>query len=303
MDDLRLLRTFREVALRGSFSAAAEALAYSQPAVSQQIARLERDAGARLLERSARGLRLTAAGEVVLRHTERLLRQLAAVEAELAEVREGARGRVRVASFPSAAGTLVARAFGAIRRARPGIEATVSIALPPAAIELLRRGEVDVAVSQEGGFGEDPDHSGLHVEHVLDDPLHAVLPPDHPLATRRSIALADLAGEPLVLAHVPGTAVAENLIVRAFREAGVEPVVAQRSEDHFAIEGLVASGMGVALLPGLARVGSRADLVTRPLRGRAPRRGVLAVSADPPAAPTRAMLDALREAAAHYAVA
>src|SRR3954468_22257172 len=101
MDDLHLLRVFREVALRGSFSAAAGALAYTQPAVSQQIARLERQLGVRLIHREPKGLRLTQAGDVVLRHTERLLSQIAEADAELDDLRAGIRGQVRIGSMPT----------------------------------------------------------------------------------------------------------------------------------------------------------------------------------------------------------
>src|ERR671917_585599 len=118
MDDLRLLKGLRGVALRGSFPAAAEALSYSQPAVSQQIARLEAQAGVKLIEREPKGVRLTAAGEALVRHTERILAQLAAAQAELADIAASARGQLRVAAFPSAAGTIVARAVSAFRHLR-----------------------------------------------------------------------------------------------------------------------------------------------------------------------------------------
>src|SRR3712207_448266 len=122
MLDLRLLTTFREVALRGSFSAAADALAYTQPAVSQQVARLERQAGARLIDRRPSGLRLTQAGEVLLGHTETVLAELADAQDALRDVVAGARGRVRLACFPTASGTFVSRAISAFRRERPGVD-------------------------------------------------------------------------------------------------------------------------------------------------------------------------------------
>src|SRR4051812_35133639 len=153
MDDLRLMRVFREVALRGSFSGAAEALAYTQPAVSQQVARLESQVGVRLIDREPKGLRLTPAGEVLLRHTETVLAQLAEARAELAEVAEGARGRVRVASMPSASGTFVGPALAAFRRERPRVDATLDIALPPEAVDRVRSGDVEIGISQEDGFG------------------------------------------------------------------------------------------------------------------------------------------------------
>src|SRR3954470_21654126 len=116
MDDLRLLKVLREVALRGSFSAAAEALSYSQPAVSQQIARLEAQAGVELLERRHKGIGLTPAGEGLVRHTERILAQLAEAQAELTEIASSARGRLRIASVATAGGAIGAPAGSGFRR-------------------------------------------------------------------------------------------------------------------------------------------------------------------------------------------
>src|SRR3954451_10941999 len=127
MDDLRLLKVLREVALRGSFSAAAEALSYSQPAVSQQIARLEVQAGVKLIEREPKGVRLTPAGAALVRHTERILAQLADAQAELIETPTSARGRLRIASFATAAGTIVPLAVSALRRLRPGVEVDLKL--------------------------------------------------------------------------------------------------------------------------------------------------------------------------------
>jgi DNA-binding transcriptional LysR family regulator len=298
MDDLHLLKVFREVALRGSFSAAAEALAYTQPAVSQQIARLERQLGARLIDREPKGLRLTQAGDVVLRHTERLLSQIAEADAELDDVRAGTRGQVRIGSMRTTSGTFVPRAVSAFRRERPGIDLDLRVELPPVAVASLRRGDLEIAISQESGFGTDPDVSGLHVEHLVDDPLYAVLPADHALATRKAIALKDLAPDPLILMNLTGTSVDDNVVMRAYREAGVEPEILHTFDDHFSIVGLVAAGMGVALLPGLALAATRGDVAVRPLRGKPPRRRILAVTADPPTPATQAMIDALRDAAA-----
>src|SRR3954462_10847647 len=106
MDDLRLLKVLREVALRGSFSAAAEALSYSQPAVSQQIARLEAQTGVKLLDRQPKGIKLTPAGEALVRHTERILAQLAEAQAELTEIASSARGRLRPGGSAPAGGPI-----------------------------------------------------------------------------------------------------------------------------------------------------------------------------------------------------
>src|SRR5215207_2784848 len=148
MHDLRLLSILREVALRGSFSAAAEALDYTQPAVSQQIARLEKHVGVKLIEREPRGIRLTPAGEVLVRHTERILAQLAAADEELLEVAAQARGRLRIGSFATAAGTVVPRAVAAFRPLRPAIEVDISLLEPEESVPAVRRGDIEIAITE-----------------------------------------------------------------------------------------------------------------------------------------------------------
>jgi DNA-binding transcriptional LysR family regulator len=300
MDDLRLLKVLREVALRGSFSAAAEALSYSQPAVSQQIARLEAQAGVKLLDRQPKGIKLTPAGEALVRHTERILGQLAAAQAELSEIATSARGKLRLGAFATAAGTIVPRAVSEFRRLRPGVEVDLQLIDPPMSILALRRGELDLVITEEGGFAGDPDLSGLGVERLMDDVLYASLPADHPLATRRAISLADLKDEEWMLVGLSGTCADSNIVLRACEEAGFEPRVGYTSDDYFAIQGLVASGMGVALVPGLALASTREDVAVRPLRGRPPYRRIGAVSAPDPVGPVAVMLDCLREAAEEY---
>ena len=300
MDDLRLLKVLREVALRGSFSAAADALSYSQPAVSQQIARLEAQAGVKLIERLSKGVRLTPAGEALVRHTERILAQLADAQAELTEIASSARGRLRVASFATAAGTIVPRAVSAFRHQRPGVEVDLQLMDPPESVPALRRGDVDLAIIEEGGFEADPALSGLGVERLMDDVLYAALPADHPLATRRAIALADLADEDWMLVGLRGTCADTNIVLRACSQAGFEPRIAYTSDDYFAIQGLVASGMGVALVPGLALASTRDDVAVRPLRGRPPYRRIGAVFPPDATGPTAVMLDSLRDAVEEY---
>ena len=206
MHDLRLLTVLREVALRGSFSAAAEALAYTQPAVSQQIARLEKQVGVKLIEREPRGIRLTPAGEVLVRHTERVMAQLAAADEELQEVATMARGRLRIGSFATAAGTIVPRAVAAFRHLRPAIEVDISLLEPEESVPAVRRGDIEIAITEEGGFSGDTDTTGLEVEHLLDDHMWVSLPADHPLATRHAIELSELRDEDWMFACLTGTA-------------------------------------------------------------------------------------------------
>ena len=187
MYDVRLLQVLREIALRGSFSAAAEALNYTQPAVSQQIARLERQTGVTLVDRTSRGIRLTAAGQVLLRRTERVLAELQAAEDELGELAAEARGRLRVAAFSTAAGTIVPEAVALFREQRPAVEVELHLLDPPVSLPMLQRGELEVALTEIRGFSQEVSLDGLTVQHLFDDPLHVSLPGGHPLATRDSV--------------------------------------------------------------------------------------------------------------------
>jgi DNA-binding transcriptional LysR family regulator len=302
MHDLRLLNVLREVALRGSFSAAAESLAYTQPAISQQIARLEKHVGVKLIEREPRGVRLTPAGEVLVRHTERVMAQLAAADEELQDVAAQARGRLRIGSFATAAGTIVPRAVAAFRPLRPAIEVEISLLDPDESIPAVRRGDLEIAITEEGGFESEVDTGGLQIEHLLDDHMWVSLPVDHPLATRPTVDLIDLRDEDWMFACLSGTCADSNVVLRACRDAGFQPRIAYQSDDYFAIQGLVASGMGVALIPGLGLASTRDDVAVRPVKGRPPHRRVAAVTASEPtggAIPT--MLECLRDAGALYA--
>ena len=156
MLDVKQLRVLKEVAEHGSFSSAAAALSYSQPAVSQQIAALERHAGARLLDRTSRGVRLTDAGRALVGHTDAILARLADAEAELEAIRELRGGQIRLASFPTGGASLIPVATAAFRRRHPGIDISLSVAVMEGAVERLKTGEVDVALLVEPGFGPEP---------------------------------------------------------------------------------------------------------------------------------------------------
>src|SRR6476469_4327141 len=146
MLDVRRMRVLREVAAQGSFSAAAEALSFTQSAVSQQVAALEREAGAKLVERGARGIRLTPAGEALVSHADVILARLDDAEHELAAIAGLKGGRLRVASFQSAGATLVPRALAEFHRRHQEVDLIASTAELGEARDLLRAGEIDVAI-------------------------------------------------------------------------------------------------------------------------------------------------------------
>lgn len=297
VDDLRLLRVLREVASRGSFSAAADVLGYTQPAVSQQIARLEKLAGVRLLHRDARHVQLTPAGEVLVRRTDRILAEVAAAEAELGEVAAEARGRLRIGSFSTAAGTIVPQAIARFRTLRPAVDVQLRLVDPPESIPAVRRGDLEIAITEEAGFSGEVDTTGLRQERLLEDPLYAALPLRHPAARDPTVALADLADEDWIIVEGIDYCGDGNVVRDACRAAGFEPRALQAAHDYFAILGLVASGMGVALVPGLALVTARDDVAIRPLAGPPPRRRIGAVTAPgEPAGALATMLESLRAA-------
>jgi DNA-binding transcriptional LysR family regulator len=288
------LTVLREVARRGSFSGAAEALSYTQSAVSQQIATLEAETGVTLLERHPRGVRPTAAGEALLEHTEGILARLQAAEAELAAIAGLRGGALRMASFPSAGATLMPAAIARFRRLYPDVELTLAEGEPEEVAPRLHAGRYDLALLFE--FGE-PTLAEASV-HLLDDPMHLVLPREHPLARKRELRLPDLHAEAWV--QTSRASACARYVVRACHSAGFEPNVAFESDDYQTVQGLVAAGVGVALIPALALSGARDDIAVRSLSPHPPVRDVLA------ALPSRArvvpaahaMLDVLRDVAA-----
>jgi molybdate transport repressor ModE-like protein len=295
MLDVRRLRVLREVAARGSFSAAADALHFTQSAVSQQIAALEREAGMPLVERRARGVRLTQAGEALVRHTDVILARLADAEAELEAIAGLRGGRVRLASFPSAGATIAPAAIARFRERHPSVDVSLVMAEPPEGADKLRGGEVDIALLIETPWETAVD-DGFDRQVLLDDPMYVCLPRAHPRATKARLRLEDLVDEAWLLGTT-GTCPDASMFLRSCERAGFEPRIAFHSDDYLAIQGFVAAGMGVSFIPDLALVTVRDDVVIRELAPRAPARRIVAASLEggyrSPA--TVAMLDILAD--------
>jgi DNA-binding transcriptional LysR family regulator len=276
MFDARLLSVFREVATRGSFSDAATALSFTQPAISQQIARLERQLGTQLLVRDARGVTLTPGGEVLLRHAETVLAQLRLAEAEVQALTGVERPRLRVGAFPSAAREHHAAGAGRAAHVASGADVAMRVVEDVEALEALRRGELDVAMVLDSELMPRELPAGIEAVHVLDDPLLVALPYSHRLAARSAISLADLRDDEWMVCGVGGTCIDSNVILRACDTAGFEPRIAFETDDYSAIMGMVASGMGWRdPLPG-AGVGARGHrhpaVARRPPAAPGPRR-------------------------------
>jgi DNA-binding transcriptional LysR family regulator len=276
MLDVRRLRVLCEVARAGSLAGAADALNYSPSAVSQQIATLEREVGMALVERRSRGIILTEAGRTLVEHAEAVFARLQVAEEALAEIARGRGGMLRMAAFPTVAGTVLPKAAAAFRAAHPEVQLKVTEAGPGRSIALLREGRLDLALTVD----RPADERGVEVFHLFDDPVQLAVPADHRLAGAGETRLQDLAGETWV--DVPPANADSNLLVRACARVGFVPDVAFESDDYDVIRELVATGVGIALLPDLARrpPDDRVALVS--LGPDAPRRAIQAAARPAP---------------------
>jgi len=292
------LKILKEVAHRGSLSAAADALSYTQSAVSQQIAALEAETGMTLLERHPRGVSLTAAGQTLVGHAEGILARLESAEAALSAIAGLRGGRLRMASFPTAGATLMPLAIATFRARYPDVELTLTEGEPEQITPRLRAGELDLALLFE--FGQSSHADGITRVELLEDPLYLALPRDHALAGKRKLRLEDLHEEAWV--QTSSSSPCARHVVRSAHAAGFEPRVSFESDDYQTVQGLVAAGVGVALIPELALTVLREDISIRALSPHPPARQVIAATPPGarllPAAP--AMLAVLEEAATRY---
>ncbi|MDO0926179.1 LysR family transcriptional regulator [Streptomyces sp. TG1A-8] len=249
MIEARHLRVLRAVAATGSFSAAGRELGCTQPAVSQQMKALEASVGTPLLVRGGREMRLTQAGETLVRHASGILAGLTAAEEEVAAIAGLRAGRVRLVSFPSGSSTLVPTALAALRAAHPGTRVSLEEAEPPRSAELLREGDCDLALAfRYEGAAVTEDWDDLIVRPLLTDRLIALVPERHRLARAESVALGELAREP----WIAGCPRCRGQLVAACESAGFTPRIDFATDDYPAVVGLVGAGLGVAVLPQLA---------------------------------------------------
>jgi molybdate transport repressor ModE-like protein len=274
MIDARRLRVLREVAQQGTLAAAADALHLTPSAVSQQLAALEREVGQPVIERNGRGVRLTGAAEVLVRHANVVLAQLEAAEADVAAFAEGIVGTVRVAGFATALGELVAPAVVALRASHPRLTLTVEELEAPECFLALARGDVDIAISMASR--QAPEDPRFARRALLADTLDAVLPAGHALADREEIPLAELAGEDFV--GPPQGTSCHDVTVTGCAAAGFTPAFRHRTLDFHTAMALAAAGLGVTLVPRLGQAAVPAGAIVRPLSHPAPARHVFAAT-------------------------
>jgi DNA-binding transcriptional LysR family regulator len=333
MLDATRLRVLVAIARHGSVTAAAQALNYAQPSISHHMARLESETGAKLMERSGRGIRLTDAGRLLAERAEEILGRLDAAEAELAAHLGLRQERVRLAAFGSALGTLGAAAGSALRADRAITDVSLVQAEPADAVRMLRVGQVDVALVFRYFDASDspddlhpgapihdtsglPDRGDLHYRPVLDEPVYLITPTANPRppsaiphapparalgppgrAQAAANMLADYAGH----RWIAGCERCQDFLLRLCRSAGFSPDIAVTTDDYAAAQALVAAGLGVAILPGLALRAMRHPGVTA-TKIPGSTRQVLAITYGVPPEPlaATALLAALASAAAMF---
>jgi molybdate transport repressor ModE-like protein len=330
MLDVTRLRVLVAIARHGSVTAAARALNYAQPSISHHIARLEAETGARLLERAGRGVRLTEAGRMLAERAEEIIGRLDAAEAELAAHVGLREGRVRLAAFPSALGTLVPAAAARMEDETPGLDLRLTEAEPPEALRMLRAGYVDVALVFQH-YQQDlddappkPTEEGTRGRLIMDEPVHLVtrvagadadaetgetgtvgtggpveispMAPS-PAGDDEAAALTDLA-KYADSRWIAGCERCRSYLVRQCEAAGFSPKIAFTTDDYVAVQALVAAGLGVTTLPGLClRAARHPGLTTVPLSGA--RRHIFAVTYGQPPDPatTTRLIDVLERVA------
>jgi DNA-binding transcriptional LysR family regulator len=300
MLNLGRLKVLQEVVGRGSFSAAAEALSYTQSAVSQAVARLEAEVGGALVVRDRRGVRPTAAGATLVEHADAIFGQVEAAEADVAAVLGLRGGVLRVASFPSAGATLIPEAVAAFRTRHPAVSLTLAEGEPEEIAPRLRAGEFDLALLFEFPGARERAGVGLRAVNLLEDPMHVALPAAHPLAGTPALSLADLQAEDWV--QTSAESPCARHVVRSCLAAGFEPNVTFESDDYETVQGLVAAGVGVALIPRLALTRVHPGIVVRELAPRSPARKVVAATmSGPGVAPSaKPMIRILADVARRY---
>ncbi|GGP05537.1 LysR family transcriptional regulator [Nonomuraea glycinis] len=287
MLDVVRLRVLLAVARRGSLTAAAKELHYSQPSVSHHLARLEAETGAKLVQRAGRGIRLTEAGRLLADRAADIIGRLDDAAEELASHVGLRSGRVRLAAFPSALGTFVPKTAMRLALDHPGLRLEITETEPPEALRLLRAGRVDVAVM----FRYDdtaPEDNGIQMIHLLDDPSYLI-------HTGPQGELTELA-EHAETAWIGGCDRCRLHLLDICAKAGFAPRITFTSDDIVAVQALVAAGMGITVLPGLALRAHRHPDVSADLIPGSTRHVHAAVHGDPPHPPaTQALLSALRE--------
>ncbi|MEW2217715.1 LysR family transcriptional regulator [Streptomyces sp. NPDC006990] len=261
MFDSRHIKTFHEVVRAGSYSAAARALGYTQPAITQQMKALERSVGTPLFVRAGRRMRLTEAGEALARHSEVILESISTARQQMESLTRLRAGKVTVCAFPSAGATLVPEALAELAAEHPGIRVELQEDEPPESLRRVVRGECDITLAfTYPGLREQVPEELVEIP-LLEDQLTVLLPTGHPMARRRAVQLRELADE----RWIAGCLRCRANFLHECAELGFAPEIAFTTDDNLVVQSLVAEGLGVAMVPGLVL----SFLVHRKVTGRA----------------------------------
>lgn len=280
--DLQSLRVVRTVAGTGSITAAARELGLTQPAVSQHLRRLETRVGTAITTRVGRGIRLTEAGTILARHSVSVAETLKEASEELAAVKGLHTGSTSIAAFPTASSTFIPQLLGRLSASHPGISVNYREAEPPEAIDAVRTGAVDLAVtfSYPGdGLELQPEKTtGIRRTALWEDDMLVVMPADDPRATRTSLSLAELRGEN----WIAGCFLCRGHLVTACRGHDFTPTIIYETDNLLATINMVGSGLGIALVPNLALVSTALpeSVAVRPVTDPTPRTISLVYSPD-----------------------
>jgi DNA-binding transcriptional LysR family regulator len=292
MIDPRRLPVLAAVAVHGSVVGAANALHLSPPAVSQQLLAMERETGTGLIDRSGKQVRLTAAGRLLASHGERIAAQLREAERDLAELTGQAAGPVRIAAFQSVIAPLIGPALRNLCAASPAVQPVITERYGPAAVADLRRGDLDIVLTEYDAAGPPPAEQGLGLRQLVFDPYLLVIPPDWQVTLS---SLRDLAGRPWV-AGPPGTA-CDHALRRLAAEAGIVIAAGDVCVEFTSVLALVAAGRGAAIIPQMTLGQSPVTVCTLPPLGGRHIGAWHQAGPAQPAPPTVTALDALAHAA------
>ena len=259
MLDVRRLRLLRELSLRGTIAAVAQALAFTPSAVSQQLSALEREAGISLLERTGRRVVLTPAGQNLVHHAEAVLERLERAEAELSDARRGLAGSLRIGAFPTAGRAILPAALTSLAREHPGLEPMVLEIDPAGVADALRAGDLDVALIHEYDFVPTAAEPGLATEPLFTEAMFLASASPLPGEAVEGSLIGRFKDSPWITA-TPGT-LCHAMTVRAFQAAGFTPLIRHQVDEFATVLALVAAGQGVAVVPQLGVVNPQPEVV------------------------------------------
>jgi DNA-binding transcriptional LysR family regulator len=295
MLDVSKLATLRAVVAHDSFTAAAQALGLTQPAVSRQVSLLERQVGTQLVRRSRRGARPTEAGRLLVAHADAVLGRLAVAERQLAELAGLQRGHARIGSFFTAFALLTPEVEGLLEARHPGLTVGHELVDRRTALRRLAADELELAIVFEHDFEPDPGPEDVELVELFRDPVRLLLPAGHQLAGARVVQLADLAGDVWIRAHEGSAA---RLVDHVLAGGGLRPRLraAGRGDEPVESQVFVAAGQGVTVAHELNIVVNPAQIAVKPIAGDAGARSIqAAIMRDQRAPAARAVLDVLRE--------